>query len=63
MGSLFKKKKPKPPPRKDPRIEEEKRKAMLAETRRRGASGAILTGPSGLSGEPLIGKATLLGGR
>ena len=60
MGGLFSKKKKKP--KDDDALDEARRRQRLTETARRGSGGTILTGPSGISGEPQIGTKTLLGG-
>ena len=64
MGGLFKKKKKKEKPVVDTdALAEALRRQKLTENQRRGASGNILTGPSGLLGAPGGGGApTLLGG-
>ena len=66
MGGLFKKKKSDDPPPipafEDPAIAEARRRALVAEGKRRGAGSTILTGPTGVGGEPNLGKRTLLGG-
>ena len=46
----------------DPAIAEARRRALLTEGKRRGAGSTILTGPTGVGGEPNLGKRTLLGG-
>ena len=66
MPSIFKSNRDDDPPPaplfEDPALAEARRRALLTENKRRGATGSILTGPQGVGGEPNLGKRTLLGG-
>lgn len=51
-----------PPVIDDPAVEEARRRALEAERLRRGRAATILTGNQGVTGDPVVGRATLLGG-
>ena len=46
----------------DPRVEKARKKQLEAEKRRRGRGSTILTGGTGLTDEPAVGKTSLFGG-
>ncbi len=50
-------------PKEDPAMAEARRKADAEARRRRMGRGSLwLTGPTGLTGDPMLGRPTLLGG-
>lgn len=52
---------PAPPQITDPEVEEARRRARLAEQKRRGRASTILTGGSGLGQDPSVARKNLLG--
>ncbi len=49
------------PSRRNRRVQAAAARALLEASQRTGRSSTILTGPQGLTGDPLIGRKTLLG--
>lgn len=54
-------KRPGLPTRQSPAVQAAVAATLQAERRRKGRASTILTGPQGLTGDPLIGRKTLLG--